>query len=457
MKNVNLTKGPITRKLIVLAVPLIAANLMQMAYNFTDMFFVGRYSSEAVVALATAGFYLWLASGLILLAKTGMEVLVGQSYGKKDHDSVALYIRNGLVFSFVLSITMTIIFSVFSTPLIEIFGLSDLYIKDLAIQYLIIISFALFFISMGQSLTSIFQALGNTKTIFIYSAIGLVVNIILDPIFILYLDWGVKGAAFATLIASMIPTSLFILTLIKKTDYLQNFFKSLKIKAVKDIFKISKFVAINSISFTFIAMIISIRVIEFGDKALGAQRIGANLESFSWLIGTGIATSISVFAAQNYGAKHYHRLLRGYYVTILMMSAYGVIVGTVFLFFGGNLISIFTTDSEIINFGAQYMIFISFSQVFMLLEGISSGVFNGIGKTVYPAFFSISGNLGRLALVFILSSESLFGLNGIWIAISVSSIYKGLGITSYLLYFVNKSKDFKLKYLTTPIDPVIVD
>lgn len=439
MKTNDLTTGSIFKKIIIIAVPLIIANLLQVSYNFMDMFFVGMYlpQGEGLSALGTAGNYVWLASSYILFSTIGTQVLIGQSVGAKDIEKTKSIAQNGLILTLILSIIYCVIIFVFSEPLIEFFKIQDDLTNKLAIDYLKYVSIAIFFIMLNTLFNGIFQALGNTKMVLIISCIGVISNIILDPLFIFVFDTGVIGAAVATAIASAIVTCIYLFILIFKSTYFKGRI-SLNYSIIKKIFSIGKYAAIQNMIFTFSAMIVAVVILKFGQDALAAQRVGSQVESFTWMIGIGISTTVSVFTAQNYGANKLQRIKHGYVITLKMMLCYGALTSLVFYFFGGNLISLFTKNQEIVNIGFDYMKIISYSQIAMLIEGVSAGIFNGISKTKIPAIYGITGNILRLVLVFVLSS--LFSISGIWYAITISSIFKGLLLTIHLFIYMRKNK-----------------
>ncbi|MGL5021012.1 MAG: MATE family efflux transporter, partial [Mycoplasmatales bacterium] len=282
-----------------------------------------------------------------------------------------------------------------------------------------------------------------------YISIGLVANMILDPLFILTFNMGVTGAAVATLIGSLLPFILFTITLIRKTNIFNNFKYKLDGKITKKVSRISTPVAFQNCIFTLIAMFISMLVVKYGNEAIAAQRIGNQLESFSWMISLAISASIGAFVGQNYGAKFFQRISRGTFLICVLMSIYGLMVTYVFLFKSENLFSIFSNDLGVIEIGYRYLLIVAFSQIFIIYEGIASGVFNAIGLTRIPVFFSLTGNIARIPLALLFSS--LYGIDGIWFALSLTAIYKGLGAFLALIIYFVKNNDYKLKYFFTKI------
>lgn len=441
MKTNNLTTGNIPKELLFLSIPLIISSLVSIFYNITDMFFIGRVGPEALSAVGIAGLYIWLASSVVFFSKQGMEILISHAVGRRDHISLQQSVVNGILLNFFISFIYSIFILIFTNFLIDIYGFNSGEISAFAKEYLRISSFSILFMMLNMNIMSIFQGTGNTIKVLLFSGFGLIVNIILDPIFIFYFDLEVAGAAYATLIANFLVFLISFLTIAFKTDYLKNFKSHLNWQTSKDILKLSLPSGSYQVFFTMTAMFISQFSLSYGDEVAGAQRIGTQIESFSWMIGIGLSIAIGVFVGQNYTSQKYKRILNAFVYMFIFVMIYGVSF-SLFMFFRGEfIINIFSKDPGIVSIGIPYLKIVAFSQVFMLIEGICGGFFNGFGKTKYASFFSISGNIIRIILVFVFSYFA--GLNGIWWAISLSSIYKGSGLLIALIIFIKKDVNFQ--------------
>ena len=219
-KKIDLVSGNIFRTLFTLSLPILGTSFIQMAYSMVDMIWIGRVGSAAVAAIGTAGFFTWFGSSLVLVTRTGAEVGVSQAVGKKDNTLREKYVYNSLAMAIIIAIIYTLILLIFRNGLIGFFNLNDPDIISMAINYLIIISVGMIFSFLNPQFTGIITAEGNSKTPFIANTIGLVINIILDPILIFGLGpikpLGVVGAAVATVFAQFIVTAIFIYVFIKE-------------------------------------------------------------------------------------------------------------------------------------------------------------------------------------------------------------------------------------------------
>ena len=202
MENkIDLTSGNISKTLLRLSIPIMGTSFIQMAYNMIDMIWVGKIGSEAVAAVGTAGFFPWLAMAFVAISRVGAEVMVAQSIGKDDKDSAKGYIKSSIEINIILSTLYMFTLIVLNKQLVGFFNLGDSNVIKMSEEYLVIIAFSMIFYFVNPILTAIFNGLGNSKIPFFINTVGLIINIILDPILIFGINGkglGVNGAALAT-------------------------------------------------------------------------------------------------------------------------------------------------------------------------------------------------------------------------------------------------------------------
>ena len=439
-KKFDLTQGPILNKLLLVAIPIMGTQLMQMAYNLTDMFWLGKVGNEAVAASGTAGMYLWLSQAFLMIGRMGAEIGVSQSLGQKDKKAAFKYSQTSFLISIVLGIIFALGMAVFRNPLIGFFKIQDGAVASDAAQYLAITSVGIPATFVSGVIIGTFNASGNSRIPFYVNAIGLVLNMILDPVFIFTFGMGIQGAAMATSLAQIIVAVLFLISikLIKSRPFEEyRFFVKPEKNYVRKIFLWSIPIALESMFFTILSMIISRFVTAFGTVAMAVQRVGSQVESLSWLIGGGFSSAVTAFMGQNYGAGKWERIHKGYRISIRTMLVWGCLI-TVLLLFGGRfLFRLFLSDPEAIEMGVTYLRILAVCQIVACLEYNSAGAFRGIGKTIPPSLVSICGNLLRVPFVYILSKTSL-GLDGIWWGISLGAVVRSLWM--YLWYILMSKK-----------------
>ena len=440
-KRKDLTEGSIVKGLISLSLPIMGTSFLQMAYNMTDMIWLGRVGGKAVAAAGTAGFYMWLSFAFIIITKVGGEIKVSQSIGKKDFSESKDYAKTAIQLTVIISILYFIFVQVFKYPLISFFKIDDDYVVKEAVSYLNIVSYGFIFAFINPLLTGMFNSYGDSKTPFYLNTIGLIANMILDPVLILgyfgVKPMGVFGAGLATIIAQLVVTLAFLIYIFRtKTVFREiKLFSSINFLKTKEIFRLGVPAAMQSALFTAISMAIARIVSSYGALAIAAQKVGAQIESISWMTAGGFQGALAAFVGQNYGAKKEERIKKGYNISIKLISLIGLFATIILFVFAKEIFSFFIPEEETINFGVSYLKIMAYSQIFMCIELTTAGAFNGISKTMPPSIISISFNALRIPMAFYFSK--VMGIDGIWWAITISSILKGLIL---YLWFAKKLK-----------------
>lgn len=434
----DLTQGPILRQLYNLAIPIMGTSFVQMAYNLTDMAWVGRLGSESIAAVGSVGILTWMASSIALLNKVGSEVSVGHSVGMQDAKMARNFASHNITISIIISIILGTIFFSFSRGIISLYGLSDS-ITFNAVNYLKIISTALPFVFMSAAFSGIFNACGRTIVPFYINGVGLIMNMILDPLLIFVFHMGTNGAAIATWIAQFTVFILFVYKLKFKKALFNGipFIVSLKKEYTKKILKLGVPVALLNTLFAFVNIILGKSASDQGGH-LGLMTLttGGQIEAVSWNTSQGFSSALSSFVAQNYAAGKKNRITKAFQITISLASFFGLLSSFAFIFYGNEIFSIFVPEVEAYTTGGRYLTIDGYSQIFMMIEITTQGMFYGLGRSLPPAIISIGCNYFRIPLSIFLISLGM-GLDGIWWSISITSIMKGI-ICIIWLYLIRK-------------------
>lgn len=440
MESTNLLKGRILPTLTKLTIPIVLTVMIQMAYNMTDMLWIGKLGANSVAAIGVAGMFTWLANGLVMMPRIGGQVKTGHSIGAKNLENTIIYESSAFQIAILFAVFFSVMMFVLSPFLVGLFHLNNSYTINSAVSYMQICCGLCIFNFLNQIITGIFFATGDSQTPFIANSIGLGANIVLDPLFIFGFGFvpalNVSGAAMATIFAQLIVTIVFILIILKNNNNIIN-----KIKINKfyhhsyylDILKIGFPMALQNMLFSICSMIIARFVAGYGDGAVAAQKIGTQIESISWGMGDGFQAAINSFIAQNYGAHEIKRVKKGYRTMMIIAVIWGIICMAVLILYPHNIFRLFLNDLSVLPIGVQYLTIIGYSQIFMICEITTAGAFSGLGNSFPPSFVSIVFTLARIPFIFVLTA--FLGLDGIWWAISFSSILKGVvSVTWFELY-----------------------
>lgn len=450
MEDIKLTEGSITGKLVRLALPIMATSFVQVAYNMTDMIWLGRVGTKAVAASGTAGFFTWFASALFMITKIGAEVSIAQSVGREDMESARKFASNTLKLTTVIAIIYSLILIAFRHEVIGFFNLGDAEVIKMSIDYLVIVSLGFAFYFLNPVFSGIFNGLGDSATPFKINSIGLVTNMILDPLMIMGIGpfpaMGVSGAAWATIIAQFIVTVVFVFNCRQKSKIFEdlNVMRiSFDKECIRTIFKLGLPSSVQQGFFAIIGMIVARIIAQWGPTAVAAQKVGNQIESISWMTAAGFSTAISTFVGQNYGAGKWDRIKEVYIKGLRIVGVIGAFA-TILLIFGANpLFKFFIPDDpEALKIGVRYLKILGLSEILMTCEIASRGAFNGLGRTVPPSVVGVVFNALRIPMALILSSTSL-GLDGVWWTVTISSSLKGIVLTMWYIIVLKRIPEAK--------------
>lgn len=433
----SLTQGPILRVLAHLAIPIMASSFLSTAYSITDMIWVGKLGAKAVAGVGVGSMYVWLSQGLSVLARMGGQVYVGQSLGRGEWEEAGRYTAATLQLVLVFGLLFGAVCLLFPELLISFFTLEDDLTKGYAKRYLMITCGTSLLPFINTAITGLYTAQGDSKTPLKANAAGLVLNMVLDPALILGLGpfpkLEVVGAAVATVTAQAVVTVLLILLADGENLVRQSALTALPPRAYFiRVLRMGGPAALQSTVYCGISMVLTRMVSGFGEGAIAVQQVGGHIESVSWNMADGFGAAMNAFAAQNYGAGKPARLRKGYDLSAAAMVVWGCIVGAVFILVPEELSGLFFHEAEVIPLAVAYFIVLGFCEPFMCVELMSVGALSGLGHTKLCSYISIVFTGLRIPLALMLSSTSL-GLNGIWWALTLSSVAKGV-----ILYIVSR-------------------
>ncbi len=440
-QNTNLLEGSILGKLAKLALPIMLTSFIQMAYNLVDMIWIGKLGSAAVASVGAAGIFLWIADSCYSVAKMGGQIKVAHAIGEGDWEKARRFAASAFRLGGIIAALFILLVLVGHQLMVALFQLTDPKTHNDAVAYLLITGTAGVLFSMtNQVFTGLYTGIGDSKSPFWVTGTGLVLNLILDPVLIFGVGpipaLGVAGAAIATAGSQGIVTLLFLLM----AHFQKGFFRGLPLfqkmgrDPMKQIWKMGLPIGIQNVFMSGLSLIVASLVAGWGANAVAVQKVGGQVESLSWMISGGFSMAVNAFIGQNFGAKKIKRVKKAYQTATVLMLIWGALCTLALTLLPSPLFQIFIREEEVLPMGVSYLQILGLSQLFMCIEASSTGAFNGLGETRIPSVVSVVFNLARIPMALILSSTSL-GLDGIWWALSISSICKGIVLTiGYFLY-----------------------
>ena len=402
--------------------------------------------STELAALTAAAFIVWGTLELGDLISTGNSSLVAQSVGAKDFilskKIGVLNLVNSFFYSFALGLLII--------PLLPVlFGVMNLSAEHsvLSREYLIALLFGLPCVILLSTVNSVFRGYGDTRTPFWLLLIALVLNFFLNPLLIFgvdgFLQFGMKGAAIATLISYFVAVVTGIIIAYRRKLILPLLKYKLDFSIIKETVKIGLPVSLNGLAFSFIYIILARFISDFGTVGFASVGISHRSESLSYHITVGFSLAAAILTGQSVGANNTSRAEKLAMKTLGYGSIVIIIYSLLLFIFSAEVASIFTIDINVIKTASVFNKIPAVVIIFSAVEVILSGAFAGAGDSVPPAVISTSINIMRIPFAGILSVY--FGLIGIWIGIALTVFLKGVLI--FIWFRRGKWKNKKTKLL----------
>ena len=419
--KLDLTRGNITKSLILFSIPMILGNLLQQLYNIVYTFIVGQYiGSNALAAVGSSFTMMTFLTSIILGLCMGSGVLFSMLFGAKQMNKM----KTSFFISFIgiacFSILLEVLCLICIHPILHFIRIpSDVY--QLTYEYLWLIFLGMIFTFLYNYFSCLLRALGDSKTPLLFLAIASIVNIILDIYFIVSVHLGVSGAALATLIAQATSgIGIMFYVFITKKDLLPTlkdcYFDKDIIKKIKDY---SLLTCLQQSVMNFGILMIQGLVNSFGMITMSAFAAAVKIDSFAYMPVQDFGNAFSTFIAQNKGAKQQERIQKGLKSAIFISTIFCLIISFGVFVFAKQLMMIFIQpeDIEIIHQGVQYLqiegaCYLGIGWLFLLY-----GFYRGIGKPGISVVLTVISLGTRVALAY--AFAPVIGTLAIWWAIPI--------------------------------------
>jgi Na+-driven multidrug efflux pump len=464
IQDLIIGQGRLTPVIFRLAGPVVLMMYLQGAYNIIDTIWVGQLLGKlALAGIATGGFVLWSILGLTSLVSVGVTAMLARRIGANEIAQAEQIALKGLWYAFAVSLVVGSVIWVLAPSLFRLMG-SDPAVRALGEKYLRVILCGCPFIFLSFTVQRIFQSVGDTVTPMWLMLLSLLLNVVLDPVLMLGLfgfpRLGVAGAALATVIARFLMSLLGISLLLSRKRigtrrFDHPFLRLLRIglptitggylrlaqgtpfkwdwALFGSILRIGLPNAVSQTLFPVVYMIITRLPAAYGPKYIAALRIGHTVEGVSFFLALGFSMAAATCVGQNLGAKKPERAARSGWIAAGIVSLILSIFSVLFFVIPSMIGAVFSPDQGTIQASATYLRILALSQVFMGIEIVLVGAFSGAGDTVPPLAYLAPLNVARIPLAYLLAGTAGFGINGVWWAISGTSILKGL-VIAWLFY-----------------------
>ena len=384
-----MTTGSIKKHLICFAFPIFLGGLLQQLYQTTDSVVVGNFvSTQALAAISSVGSLTMLIIGLFQGLSVGAGVVISTAFGEGNYDSVTKAVHTTVALGIINSILRRSSAIHYPTILMdedspEVFPmLKHTFDLLLGISSLI----------MYNTASGILQAVGDSKNPLYFLIISALLNIVLDLVFVLGFGMGIEGTAYATIIAQSISAILSFRLLFRTKDVIRVRIKDVRI--YRGYFGKTVRLGIpsgiqNSVT-SFANVIVQSSINLFGPAAMAAHGSYNRIQGFAFIPITAFALAITTFTGQNLGARQRDRVREGARFGIIFAMALAQLVGFSLMLFGGQVMTIFTRDSEIIRLGVQKGSIAGWFFWALALSHTMTGVLRGAGKSIVPMTVMLS-------------------------------------------------------------------
>jgi putative MATE family efflux protein len=383
------------RALLTLALPIFIATFVQTMYNVVDTAYVGRLGADSIAALTFCFPVFFFLIGLNSGIAIGMNSSVSRYLGAKDKEAAENSAAHGLVLSFAFGAIVIVLGLFFLKPLFSVFG-ADPAVLPLALSYMRIILLGVFFMFPSFIMSSIFSAQGDTRTPMKVQVAGLVLNAILDPIFIYLLRLGVQGAAEASVLGFLFALVLFLFFLRRKS-YLRISFRGFRFsfRLVREICQVGVPASLMMLLLSIYVVFINRFMAHFGTKTVAAFGLVSRLESFATMPIVALSVSLVTLVGMFYGARRFNEVkdIAWYAIRAGIVLTAGV--GVVFFVTAKLWLMIFTGDAALLGLGIAYLRVDVLTFPLMSTSMIISRTMQGLGMGA-PGFFI---NFIRIMLV----------------------------------------------------------
>ena len=393
-KDKDMCNGPLFGKMVLFALPIMAMNILQLMFNAADMVVVGKFSSkEALAAVGATSAIINLIVNLFMGLSAGTSVIVAQNYGAGRRDGASRAAHTSIVISIIAGILVMVLGLLLCNPLLLMTG-TPKDIIDLSALYM-----RIYFLGLPASMiynfgAAILRAVGDSRRPMYYLLAAGIVNVILNLFFVIVLHMSVDGVAWATVISQYLSMVLVLLCLVRnKEESIRLTLKKLHIDSekLKLIVQIGLPAGLQGLLFSISNVLIQSAVNSFGSPMVAAGSAAGNIEGFVATPMNAYYNAAITFTGQNMGAKKYDRIDQIAKICTILIIVTWIVLGGLTMLFSRPLLSIFTSDPEVIRLGVIRINVLMFAYFTCGIMNVYPGLTRGMGFSILPMICTLVG------------------------------------------------------------------
>ena len=423
MINQDLTKGNVTKSLLLFAAPMILGNLLQQCYNIADTWVVGKFvGADALAAVGSSYALMTFLNSLLIGLSMGGGAVFSYYIGKGDRERVRICAQTAFVLIGVLAVVLTLASQALMNPILTLLRTpAELY--EMTREYLAVVFWGIFFIFLYNYFAFLLRSLGNSVAPLYFLGAASALNIALDLFFVCSLKRGLSGAAEATVIAQAVSGLGLGAYLWKKEPYyrfsLKRFLR--EEKPIGEICGYSLMTGVQQSVMNFGILMVQSLVNSFGPAVMAAFAATVKIDTFAYMPAQEFGNAYSIFISQNFGAGQRERVKQGTRKAMTVSAVFCGVISVLVFAFARFLMLIFVDagETEIIEIGMQYLriegaFYIGIGVLFLLY-----GYFRGVNRPGVSLVLTVISLGTRVALAYVLAAVPAIGVLGIWWAIPI--------------------------------------
>lgn len=419
---IDMTNGNPNKLIIKFAFPMILGNIFQQVYNLVDSIVVGKFiGADALAAVGSSFAIVVFITSIIIGLTMGVGIIFAQYYGSKDMEKFKETIVTSFIFVGIVTLVIMIVSLLGIDLILDLFNMPYRLIKD-SKGYLKIIILGLVFTFIYNLATALLRSIGDSKRPLYFLVVASIINIVLDILFVLKFNLGVKGVAIATVIAQATSAILSLIYVYKSINFVKLSKKDIKISKdiLKSVMKFSVLTSIQQSIMNFGILIVQGLVNTFGPTVMAAFAAGVKVDSIAYMPVQDFGNAFSTFVAQNKGAGKIDRVKEGVRASIKIILIFCLIVSALIFIFSKDIMYIFISrnETEVISLGVEYLSVVSIFYILIGFLFMFYGLFRGIGLISVSIVLTVVSLGTRVILAYVLASTWL-SERGIWWSIPI--------------------------------------
>lgn len=404
-----MTEGVIWKQLLLFAFPLLLGNLFQQFYNTVDSIVVGNYiGANALASVGASTPIVNLMVGMFTGLGTGAGVVIAQFFGAKDHKGVHDGVHTTIALCLVSGLVMAVVGVALSPTILRLLD-TPAEIMEGSVTYLQIYFMGVMALMIYNMGSGILRAVGDSRTPLYFLMVSSVVNILLDLLFVIKIQMGVAGVAWATLIAQAISACLVLIRLMTSTESYKLILKDIRFhkKVLLETIRIGLPGGIQNAVISFSNLIVQYNINSFGAAAVAGCSAYTKIDGFAILPVMSFSMAITTFTGQNIGAKNYDRVRKGAKTCLVIALAVTLTLSGGLYLFGEKLLRVFSSDQQVLSYAVQMMHFLVPGYVCLATAHTYCGVVRGAGISMVP-MLALVGNMCVLRVIWISLAMPVF-------------------------------------------------